>query len=155
MEEKAMTLARLSNPTFSSFPSLIDRFFEGDLMDWNNRNYAGINSTLPAVNVRENDDEYQIEVAAPGMKRDDFKLHYDNGTLTISSERKEEKEEKKAERITRKEFSYHSFSRSFNVPEDVVNIDQISAKYEDGILRIHLPKSEEVKPKPSREIKIK
>ncbi|HPI69658.1 MAG TPA: Hsp20/alpha crystallin family protein, partial [Bacteroidales bacterium] len=67
-----MTLARLSNNWFPSFPSLIDRFFEGDMMDWNTWNFAGSDSTLPAVNVKENDNEYMIEVAAPGMKKGDF-----------------------------------------------------------------------------------
>jgi len=154
MEDIAMTLARLSDSMFPSFPTFLDRFFEGDVMDWNNRNFAGTDSTMPAVNVKENDNEYQIEVAAPGMKRDDFKLNYDNGRLTISSERKEEKEEKDGEIITRREFSYQSFQRSFNVPQEMVNIDKISAKYKDGILHISLPKTEEVKPKPAKEIKI-
>ena len=83
-----MTLARLSNNWVPSFPSLIDRFFDEDLMDWNTRNFAGTDSTLPAVNVKENENEYQIDVAAPGLKKGDFKLDYDNGRLTISSEKK-------------------------------------------------------------------
>lgn len=143
-----------SNKMFPSVPSFLDRFFEGDLMDWNFSNFAGSNSTLPAVNVKENDNEFQIEVAAPGMKRDDFKVNYDNGRLTISSEKKEEHQEGKGDKITRREFSYQSFQRSFSVPENAVNADKIEAKYADGILYIALPKREEVKPKPSREIKI-
>lgn len=149
-----MTLARLSNSTFPSFPSLIDRFLEGDLMDWTTSNFAGTNSTLPAVNVLENDNEFQIDVAAPGMKKNDFKVNYDNGRLTISSEVKEEKNEKNGGKITRREFNYRSFQRSFSVPETVVNADRIDAKYTDGILHITLPKRDEVKPKPAREIRI-
>jgi len=137
-----------------TFPSLIDRFFEGDLMDWNTRNFAGTDSTLPAVNVKENDDEIMIEVAAPGMKKDDFRLDYDNGRLTISSEREETHEEKDGERVTRREFSYSSFQRSFSVPETIVNVDKIAAKYSDGILKLTLPKRDEVKPKPAKQIKI-
>lgn len=148
-----MTLARLSNRMLPSFPSWIDRFFEGDLMDFNNSNYAGINSTLPAVNVKENDNEFLIEVAAPGMKRDDFKVNFDNGRLIISSETKNE-DKQENEKMTRCEFSYSSFQRSFSVPENTVDADKISAKYTDGILHISLPKREEVKPKPAREIKI-
>ncbi len=148
MEDRIMTLARLSN---NLFPSLIDRFFEGDLTNWN---FASDNSTLPAVNVKENDNEYLIDVAAPGLKKGDFKVNYDNGRLTIASEKKEEHEEKDGERVTRKEFSYQSFQRSFNVPENVVNADKIGAKYEDGILHVTLPKREEAKPKPAKEIKI-
>jgi len=136
------------------FPSLLDRFFEGDLMDWLNWNFAGTDSTLPAVNIRESDNEYMIEVAAPGMKKSDFKVNYDNGRLTISSEHKEERKDKNGEKYTRREFSYQSFQRTFNIPENVVEGDKINAKYNDGILTITLPKSEEVKPKPVKEIKI-
>ncbi|MCY1719200.1 Hsp20/alpha crystallin family protein [Prolixibacteraceae bacterium Z1-6] len=149
-----MTLPRLLNSDYSSFPSLLDKFFEGNLMDWNTKNFAGSNSTLPAVNVKENQDEYIIDVAAPGLSKNDFKLNYDNGRLTISSEKKEEKEEKEGEVITRKEFCYQSFQRSFTVPETVVNADKISAKYNNGILQVTLPKREEIKPKPAKEIKI-
>ena len=154
MEELTMTLARLSNSRYPSFPSFLDRFFEGDLMDWNTWNFAGIDSTLPAVNVKENEHDFEIEVAAPGMKKSDFKLNYENGRLTISSERKDEKKEKNGGKITRREFSYQSFQRSFSVPEDVVNADQISARYHEGILHVTLPKHEEAKPKPAKEIKI-
>ncbi len=149
-----MTLAKLSNNWFPSFPSLIDKFFEGDLMDWNSSNFAGANSTLPSVNVKENENEYKIDVAAPGLKKGDFKLNYNNGRLTISSEKKSEHEEKDGDKVTRKEFSYQSFQRSFTVPETVVNADKIAAKYEDGILHVTLPKREEAKPKPAKEIKI-
>ena len=149
-----MALPKIFNNDYSSFPSLLDKFFEGNMMDWNTWNFAGSNSTLPAVNVSENEDEYKLDVAAPGMIKNDFKLNYDNGRLTISSERKEEKEEKNGETITRREFSYQSFQRSFSVPENVINADKITAKYHNGILHVVLPKREEVKPKPAKEIKI-
>lgn len=146
-----MTLARLSN---SWFPSLFDNFFEGNLMDWNSSNFAGENSTLPAVNVKETENDFQLEVAAPGMTKDDFKINYDNGRLTISSEKEANHEEKEGEKVTRREFCYQSFRRSFNVSERLVDADKIEAKYKDGILHVTLPKREEVKPKPAREIKI-
>ena len=149
-----MALPKIFNNDYSSFPSLLDKFFEGNMMDWNTWNFAGSNSTLPAVNVSENEDEYKLDVAAPGMIKNDFKLNYDNGRLTISSERKEEKEEKNGETITGREFSYQSFQRSFSVPENVINADKITAKYHNGILHVVLPKREEVKPKPAKEIKI-
>ena len=149
-----MTIAKLSNNWVPSFPSLFDRFFEGDLMDWNNSNFAGEQSTLPAVNVMENDNEFLIEVAAPGLKKEDFKLNFENGKLIISSERKNENVEKDGETVTRREFSYQSFQRSFNVPENVVNSDKIAAKYNNGILHVALPKREEIKPKPAKQIKI-
>jgi HSP20 family protein len=154
MEGLTMTLAKFSDNVFPSFPSFFNRFFEGDLMDWSNTNFAGSNSTLPAVNVKEIDDEYQIEVAAPGMKKEDFKVNYENGRLTISSEHKEEKKEGEQENYTRREYRYRSFQRSFTVPENMVNSEKIKATYSDGILFITLPKRDEVKPKPAREIKI-
>ena len=149
-----MTLARLSNNWFPSTPSFFDRFFEGDLMDWNRNNFSSTNSTLPAVNVKENDNEFLIEVAAPGMSKNDFRIEYDNGQLTISSEHKDKKEEKEGEKVTRREFSYQSFQRSFTVSETAVDAEKIKANYKEGILFITLPKREEIKPKPAKEIKI-
>jgi HSP20 family protein len=154
MEGLKMTIAKLSDNVFPSLPSFFNRFFEGDLMDWSNSNFAGINSTLPAVNIRENGDEFLIEVAAPGMTKDHFKVNFDNGRLTISSEQKEEKAGKKDEKYTRREFRYMSFQRTFTIPDTLVDGDKIKAGYSDGILHISLPKREELKPKPAREIKI-
>jgi HSP20 family protein len=154
MEDQMMTLARLSNNWFPSTPSFFDRFFEGEMMDWNRNNYSSTNSTLPAVNVRENDNEFLIEVAAPGMSKDDFKIEYDNGRLTISSEYTEESQNKEGEKVTRREFSYQSFQRSFTVAETAVDAEKIKANYKEGILFINLPKREEIKPKPAKEIKI-
>ena len=149
-----MTLARLSNNWFPSTPSFFDRFFEGDLMDWNRSNFSSTNSTLPAVNVKENENEFLIEVAAPGMSKNDFKIEYDNGRLTISSEHKEENQEKEGEKVSRREFSYQSFQRSFTVAETAVDAEKIKANYKEGILFITLPKRDEIKPKPAKEIKI-
>ncbi len=150
-----MTLAKLSNNWFPSFPSLVDRFFDGDLMDWNSSNYSGTDSTLPAVNVKENENEFLIDVAAPGLTKEDFTVNYDNGRLTISSEKKNEKEEKEGEKVTRREFRYQSFQRSFTVAGNVVDAEKIEAHYENGILHINLPKREEVKPKPTKQIEIR
>lgn len=149
-----MTLARLSNSGFPSFPSLFDRFFDGELMDWNRSNYSSTNSSLPAVNVKENENEFLIDVAAPGLSKEDFKVDYDNGRLTISSEKKNEVEEKDGEKISRREFSYQSFQRSFTVSENVVDAEKIAANYENGILHLTLPKREEVKPRPAKQIEI-
>lgn len=135
------------------FPSIFDRFFNNDLMDWNTSNFSSTNTSLPAVNVKETQDDFIIEVAAPGMTKKDFNISFHNNMLTISSEKKNQKEEKD-ENYTRREFAYQSFQRSFTVADNAVDSDKIGAKYEDGILRITLPKREEVKPKPLKEIKI-
>lgn len=135
------------------FPSFFDRFFNNELMDWNLSNFSSTNTSLPAVNVKENENEFLIEVAAPGMDKKDFNIKFHNNVLTVSSEKKDEKEEKN-EKFTRKEFSYQSFQRSFTVAENAVDSEKITAGYSNGILRITLPKREEVKPKPLKEIKI-
>ncbi len=154
MEGNIMTLAKLSNNVFPTFPSFFDNIFEGNLMDWNTSNYSDSNSNLPAVNVKETENDFSIEVAAPGLKKEDFNVSYDNGRLTISSEKKDEKVEKKGEKITRREFNYQSFKRSFTVSPKTVDADKIAADYKDGILHISLPKREEVKPKPAKHIAI-
>ncbi len=138
---------------FPSFPSFFDNFFTRDLMDWNNSNFSGTNMTLPAVNIKENEDSFSIEVAAPGLTKEDFRVNLDRNRLLISSEKSNEKNETK-DKYTRREFSYQSFQRSFTLPEGAVDGDKISAKYTDGILVINLPKREEVKPKPARTIDI-
>lgn len=134
-------------------PSFFDRFWNNELMDWGHSNYSSTNTSLPAVNVKETDDDFVLEVAAPGMKKGDFKVNFNNNVLTISSEWESEKNEKD-EKYTRREFSYKSFQRAFTVPENAVIGDKISAKYSNGILVVTLPKREEVKPQPAREIKI-
>lgn len=149
-----MTISRLSDNLYPSFPSFLNRFFEGDLMDWSSSNFAGTNSTLPAVNIKENSDEFMIDVAAPGMKKEQIKVDYENGRLTISSELKEEKGDKSNDTYTRREFSYKSFQRTFTIAENLVDGDKIKANYNEGILHISLPKREELKPKPARQIKI-
>jgi len=148
-----MTLVKTSEKMFPTFPSFFDNWFSRDLMDWNNSNFSSTNSTLPAVNIRESDESYLIEVAAPGLAKENFKLNLDRNRLTISSEQKTEKNEND-KKYSRREFSYQSFERSFTLPEGSVDNDKISAKYTDGILLVTLPKREEVKPKPAREIEI-
>ena len=96
-----------------------------------------------------------IELAAPGLNKDDFKINFDNGRLTIISERKKESETNKGEKLTRHEFSYQSFQRSFTIADNVVDVEKIKANYKDGILYVSLPKREEIKPKPARKIEVK
>lgn len=134
-------------------PSFFERFLNNDLSDWNLTNFSGTNTSLPAVNVKETNDEFVIELAAPGMEKKDFKINFKNNVITISSEKEDKKEEKK-ENYTRREFSYQSFQRSFTVPENAIMSDKIEALYNNGILEVKLPKREEVKPQPEREIKI-
>ena len=107
---------------------------------------------IAKVNIKETGDAYVVEMAVPGLKKSDFQIDLDNHVLSISTEMKEENEQKE-DNYTRREFGYSSFKRTFTLP-DSVDDSKIDAKYEDGILNIHLPKREEAKQKPARTIKI-
>ena len=113
------------------------------------------NPSVPEVNVREKQDEYVIELAAPGLNKKDFNVNVQNNVLVISSE-KEDKDEKKDENdnFLRREFSYSSFQRSFSLPEGV-KPDDINAKHENGVLYVSIPKKDELKQQPSKQIEIK
>jgi HSP20 family protein len=135
--------------------NLFDDFLSKDIWNWGLDNHSTTNTTLPAVNIRETAENFEVEMAAPGMAKDDFKVELDGTMLTISSERKLEQEEKDGERYARREFSYQSFQRSFQLPKEVVDADKIEAKYENGVLRLLIPKKEEARPKPPKMIQIK
>lgn len=140
-----------SNLDFPSWSNWIDSFFGSDLTSVFTSNFnTGI--TLPKVNIRETADAYWVEMAVPGMKKSDFQIDLDNQRLSISTEVKQE-EENKEDNYTRREFGYASFRRSFTLP-DSIDDDKIQASYNDGILSIHLPKREEARQKPARTIKI-
>lgn len=107
---------------------------------------------VPAVNISENEDGFTLDLAAPGMQKSDFKINLDNNLLTISSEKQDENEEK-SEKYSRKEFHYSSFSRSFTLPKSI-DFDKIKADYNEGILKISLPKREDSKVALNRQIEI-
>lgn len=142
------------NATQSMMPTMLDNFFNRDLFGWDS-NFANEGESLPAVNIRENNDEYIVEMAAPGMKKEDFKIELDGTALTISSEHREEKNDKDGENYNRREFCYQSFFRTFHLPKDVVDSEKINASYKDGILKLQIPKREESKQKPARLIDVK
>jgi HSP20 family protein len=144
-----MALVRYQN----QLPSILDRIFSNEMDGWNRNNFSNTNTTLPSVNIKENTDAFYVEVAAPGFEKSDFKIEIDNDMLTISSEKRINEEVKEDERITKSEFSYQSFTRSFTLPE-LVEDDKITAKYNNGILSLTIPKKEEAKPKPIKQIEI-
>ena len=125
-------------------------FFGQDFLSNFFENQTGINT--PAVNIKETDKDFMIELAAPGLVKDDFKIDVDNDVLSISCE-KEKKDEDKDNNYVRREFSYCSFKRTFSLPESA-NVEKIKAKHKDGILTIDIPKKEEAKAKAPRQIKI-
>lgn len=147
-----MTLVKRNTGLFPSIPSFFDDFFTRDLFEFPK---TSMNASLPAVNIRENDENYEVQVAAPGLTKDNFNIELNNNVLTISSKQEVKNEEKDEDgNYTRREFSYTSFQRSFTLPQDVVDVEKINAKYKDGILSLSLPKKEEAKPKPVKTIKI-
>jgi HSP20 family protein len=135
----------------SAIPGLVDDFFGKDMLSNIFDDYqTGI--SIPAVNIIEEHDDFKIEVAAPGLEKKDFTIDVKNNVLFITSERNQE-EEKKNGKYMRREFSYSSFRRSFSLPQSV-DVDKISATHKDGVLTISIPKREEAKEKPPRQIKI-
>lgn len=148
-----MSLTKWNNG--NSMTSLFDDVFTRDLLNWGLANHSTTNTTIPAVNIKETGDAFEVDMAAPGMRKEDFKVELDGNQLTISSEFESKNEMKEGERFTRREFSYQSFQRSFTLPKNVVNIDQIEARYENGVLRLLIPKREEARQKPPRMIEIK
>ena len=134
-----------------SVPSVVDDFFGKDMLsNFFDDFQTGI--CIPAVNIIEGKEDFRIEVAAPGLNKSDFSIDVKNNVLFISSE-KNQQDENKDEKIMRREFSYSSFNRSFSLPNSV-DTDRITANHKDGILSIIIPKKEEAKEKPARQIKI-
>lgn len=134
----------LGNRTWLSNFIDTDKFFDSDWVK---------NLSMPAVNVKETEKSYEVELAAPGLSKKDFNVTAEDGTLTISSEKEEEKEEK-GKSYTRKEFNYSSFSRSFTLPENA-NEEDIKAGYEDGILKLSVAKKAISQPKTKKAIEVK
>ncbi|WP_405381286.1 Hsp20/alpha crystallin family protein [Maribacter sp. LLG6340-A2] len=131
------------------FPALMNELFKPDWI-------GGIQNertAMPAVNIKENEDNFELELFVPGRDKKDFAVELDDAILTISSEIKEEKNDSK-DNYTRREFTISSFKRSFTLPETVA-MDKVDATYEGGILKFNLPKKEEALPKPKRMIELK
>jgi HSP20 family protein len=145
MEDKTM-LPTISERTFRPF--YMPSFFDDDFFPVLNTR----TSSMPAVNIREDEKRFTLDLAVPGIDKKELKIDINEDVLTISSETKNESEESR-DGYKRKEFSYSSFCRSFQIPENI-NKDKIEANYKDGILSVTLPKAEEEKHKISRQVKI-
>jgi len=142
-----------NNSLFNPLHTFFDDIFNRDLFDGPYSNFSNTGTSIPAVNIKENKENFEVEVAAPGMTKDDFKIELKGNTLTISSEKSSESEQEDG-RFTRREFSYQSFNRSFNLPKDAVDTEKIQAKYENGLLKLAIPKKEEAKQKEPKQIAI-
>lgn len=149
-----MSIVKRNQWPFNDMPALFNDVFTRDLWNWGTENNSSTNTTIPSINVKETNDNFEVEVAAPGMSKKDFKVELDGSLLTITSERQTNNEEKEGERFTRREFSYQSFQRTFRLPKEVVDEDKIQARYENGLLMLTIPKKEHAKQKPPRMIEI-
>lgn len=144
-----MKLITANHPTFKNLDHLFENIFGREM-----NHFIGNDTVLnhPKVNILESEDDFSIELAAPGFDKKDFKLSVENDLLTVSSEKEIDKVEE-GKNFKRKEFAYSSFKRNFNLPESV-DSENINAAYKNGILTLTLPKKEEAKPLPARNIKV-
>lgn len=148
------TLTKSKNPLSVNRSSDVcepSAFFRPGIFDMDN-NLLNIPLTIPEANIIENDKDYTVELAAPGLEKKDFKIEVDNGVLIISAEKEEEKEEEKAN-FKKREFSYNSLYRSFTLPENS-NSEKIDANYENGLLRLSIPKMNERRSGSKKQIRI-
>ncbi|NND34411.1 MAG: Hsp20/alpha crystallin family protein [Saprospiraceae bacterium] len=146
-----MTLIR-SN---AFFPQFFDDFFTRDLSNWRYPNNYSKATTMPSVNIVESPENFMVEMAVPGMRKEDFQVELNDDILRIWSEKSDENAVEQDNAFLRKEFSYRAFERTFTLPKSVVDQSKIEAKYQDGILRLMIPKREEAKALPPRKIAIK
>ncbi|MBN3582758.1 Hsp20/alpha crystallin family protein [Algoriphagus aestuarii] len=142
-----MKLVRFNQPDPyfpSTFTGMLDKFFNENIG-------SPLKQFSPAVDISEDETSYEIQLAVPGIQKKDFKVELVEGKLTISGERKME-EKKEGKNYHSVETQYGSFSRSFFVPDDI-KVDEVGATYEDGLLKVHLPKSEKKVVKAAIEVK--
>jgi HSP20 family protein len=141
----------MANKSVNTF---FDDFITKDLFDWSDKNFVSLGSNLPSVNLKESDTKIEVELAAPGMKKEDFKVEIENDVLMISSEKEEEKEEvRKKDNYVRREFNYQSFCRTFSLPE-TIDENKIEANYKDGILHVVVAKKSGAKKRTIKNIPI-
>jgi HSP20 family protein len=156
MEDLIMgTLMKNDRNLFPAIPSFFDDMLTRDWFNWPFNHSVNSGLSVPVVNVKETNEAFELEVAAPGMSKQDFKVELDNNLLVVSAQ-KENKHEEHDEKgnFARREFNYQSFTRSFSLPDRLVKGDEISARYNDGILYISVPKTEEARVKPAKQIEI-
>ncbi|UOK41569.1 MULTISPECIES: Hsp20/alpha crystallin family protein [Flavobacterium] len=134
--------------------TFLEEFFPKNMLEWGLKNVGNMGTTIPSVNLSETEEEYHIDLAAPGMKKEDFKVEIEDKIISIASEKEERIEETdKKGNYTRKEFNYSSFHRSFHLP-DAAEKEKIDAVYKDGILHVTIPKNNNRSTKSKKNIPI-
>jgi HSP20 family protein len=149
-----MFLFKANSALNDQMPLLFDDFFGRDLFNKQLAHFSPTNTTIPAVNIKETNDSYEVELAAPGMKKEDFMIRLDGQNLVISSEKSAEFETGEKGQYTNREFSYQSFSRTFKLANEILDTEKIQAKYENGVLQLSVPKKESAKQKEPKLIQI-
>ena len=146
-----MSLIKYNPFATKSVGNFFDDFFNRGIADFVGSDFS---VSTPSVNVVETENSYRVEVAAPGLEKKDFEVSIDNGFLNISARKEHEEEVQDGDKYMRREFNFTSFTRSFQLP-DTVQADDIAANYENGVLKITLPKKEEAKIEAAKVIDIK
>ena len=146
-----MSLIKYNPFATKSVGNFFDDFFNRGITDFVGSDFS---VSTPSVNVVETENSYRVEVAAPGLEKQDFEVSIDNGSLNISARKEHQEEVKDGDKYMRREFNFTSFTRSFQLP-DTVKADDIAANYENGVLKITLPKKEEAKIEAAKVIDIK
>lgn len=137
--------------SFKNLPDFVDEFLGKDLLNDLFGTRTGV--SRPSVNIVEDKESFAIEVAAPGLNKEDFKIDLENNLLTISANKEDEKKDEDEKKYMRREFCYTCFKRSFTLP-NTADTDKISATHKNGVLVITIPKKEEAKEKPAQNITI-
>ena len=148
-----MKLIKRNTEPAVGFDSMLDHFFTDNFLNWPAVNSSFHRGHQPSYNIKEDNDHWEVDLAVPGMRKEDFKIDLDKDVLSISTEKSESREEQK-DNYKVKQFGHMKFTKTFRLPENMVNEDDISASYNDGVLHITLPKREELKSKVKREISI-
>ncbi|HAD98665.1 MAG TPA: hypothetical protein DCG19_14735 [Cryomorphaceae bacterium] len=148
-----MKLIKRQPGQVASFNNVLDHFFNDEFFNWPVNGGVKRWSNMPPANISEDDESYKVELAVPGMKKEDFKISLEENTLTVSSELKNEKKEEKPN-FSHVEFQHYSFSRTFHLPENRVSEEDIKASYDKGVLTIELPKKPEAKKQTPKMIEI-
>ena|ERR1700710_44892 len=149
-----MTIVRRTANGKDIFPSLFEDFIDRSFLGWKDHIRSGGNTTVPAINIKETPENYEVHMAAPGMDKNDLKVELDGNSLTVSAEKTVEDQENGGSRYIGKEFSYESFQRTITLHKDLVDTENIKAKYEAGVLQLVISKKVDSKQDKPREITI-
>ena len=147
-----MKLIKRTTEPSTGFDSMLDHFFNDSFLNWPVTTSSNWRNQ-PAYNIKEEDDRWHVELAVPGMDKNDFKIDLENDMLSISTSKSESKHET-TDNYKVRQFGYTSFTKSFRLPENMVNEEEISANYKDGVLHISLPKRDDAKTNLKREITV-